>query len=805
MKFTLSWLKDHLDTDVSLEKICDTLTSIGLEVEKVDNREALSPFTIVKVLSVERNPDLDCAILRIDTGKHQEIQVVCGAPNVRVGLLGVWAPPGSCIPENNMIVNVRKIRGIESTGMMCSEKELMLSDDSASIMELPIDAPVGGRLSDYLELSDPIIDVSLTPNRSDCIGVRGIALDLVAAGLGKLKEINISCPLSSESIPLEIKFDLDDSSLCKGFAMCCVKGVRNNVAPNWMRQRLKAVGLRSISALVDITNYVSLDRGYPSHVFDASRISDVLTVRRACSGEKILALDNQEYDLSPDNVVIASDGRIQSIAGIIGGKHAGCDDNTTDVLVEVALWDPINIARSGKNLGIITDSRYRFERGVDLQGMIPVLKHIVSLILSLCGGTASDICIARNITYKPRKIVFMNSEVKRLSGIDVPIEDSLRILERLGFSVIGEYDKFEVSVPSWRQDVEEKADLVEEILRIYGVDQIKSEPLPLTQVEDKRNLSLQQSRTRYVKRVLASRAMMEVVNWSFISKEQSVLFGGGQRELEILNPISADMSNMRTSLLPGLLKATGRNVDRAIADFAIFEVSHVYENDTPEGQKYMAAGIRKGSSGIEGSGRLWSDKSEERCRFVDLFDAKADALSVIEPFVSLDSLRFESGAPSWYHPGRSGIIKTSAEIVLGYFGEFHPNIFDFFGLSNPICGFEVYLDSIPISQKKRTKTKKVVHLSSLHPVKRDLAFIVDQHIPAGTLVNIIKNVDRLIDDVTVFDVFQGKSLGEGKKSVAIQVLIQPLKDTFRDDDIRILMDRIVENVVKKTNAVLRSS
>ncbi|CAL9914891.1 Phenylalanine--tRNA ligase beta subunit [Candidatus Liberibacter solanacearum] len=807
MKFTLSWLKDHLDTDASLGEICDNLTSIGLEVEGVDTRDSLAPFRIVEILSVQRHSNSqNLSVLQIDVGEQKTVQVVCGAPNVRVGLLSIWAPPGSCIPENHMTINVRKIRGIESMGMICSEKELMLSDSCVGIIELPVDAPVGGRFSDYFGLSDPIIDISLTPNRSDCSGVRGIALDLVAAGLGKLKEIDAPVFSSSGSIPVEIRFDLDDARLCKGFAMCCVRGVRNTSSPKWMRQRLEAVGLRPISALVDITNYIAIDQGYPSHVFDSSKISGDITIRRARSGEKIIALNDKEYELSPDNVVVASDNCIESIAGIIGGKNACCDDDTTDVLVEVALWDSLNIAHSGHILGISTDSRYRFERGVDLQGMLPILKYEVSLILSLCGGMASDIFVGKHEIYKPRTIEFINSEVKRLAGIEVPLKESLCILRNLGFDVIEQKGVLTVSVPSWRQDVEEKADLVEEILRIYGVDRIKGEPLSLTHLGKKRNLSLQQSRIRYSKRVLASRSMMELITWSFISKKQSVLFGGGQPELELLNPISVEMSNMRTSLLPGLLKAVSRSIDRAIMDLAIFEVSHVYENDRPEGQKCMASGIRKGSSCMEGSGRFWSEQSVKKCRFVDVFDAKADALAVIESFVSIDSLQIESGAPSWYHPKRSGTIKVNNNVVLGYFGEFHPKILDFFGLSNPICCFEVCLDYIPIPKNKPIASKKIIHLPSFHPIRRDFAFIINKTVPTATLINIVRRIDRqLIVDVRIFDVFEGKSLGENKKSIALEVLIQPLKEAFCDEDVRALTERIIENVTKKSNAVLRSS
>ncbi|MBY7649282.1 MAG: phenylalanine--tRNA ligase subunit beta [Candidatus Liberibacter europaeus] len=807
MKFTLSWLKEHIIVDCSLEEICCKLTSIGLEVEKVDDRSALSPFKIVKILSVDHHPaSNNLKILKIDIGQQDNMQVVCGANNVKVGLLGVWASPGSCVPSTNMKINKSNIRGVESFGMMCSEKELMLSDNHIGIMELSDDAPIGGKFIDYFGLSDPIIEIALTPNRSDCAGVRGIAMDLAASGLGTLKVINTPVFITSGTIPLDIKIDLDDLDLCKGFAMCHVKGVRNGLSPDWMRKRLEAVGLRSISTLVDITNYIALDLGYPLHVFDSDKISGNIVVRRASDGEKIVALNDKIYDLSPDNVIISSDKVIESIAGIIGGKSADCDDDTVNVLIESALWNPANISRSGQSLGIITDSRYRFERGVDLQGMIPALKKAVSLIVSLCGGVPSEICIKQHEEYKPRKIEFVNSEVKRLSGIDVADKDSFHILQKLGFGIDNLNGKSIVSVPSWRHDIDNKADLVEEILRIYGVDRIKGEPFYLSPNESKGSLSLQQMRIRLSKRILAARAMMEVITWSFIPKKQSILFGGGGTELEILNPISSDMSDMRTSILPSLLAAVKRNVDRATMDLSIFEVSHVYENDRPEGQKCMAAGVRKGSSRLDGYGRFWIEKHGDKCRYVDVFDSKGDALAVIEPFVSIDSIKIEASAPSWYHPGRSGTIKIGKDIVLGYFGEFHPDVLCFFGLSGSICGFEVFIDSIPISEKRRKITKKIASISSLHPIRRDFSFLIDKSTPAGTIIDIVKKVDRkLIVSVDVFDVFEGKSLGDSKKSIAIEVLIQPLKSTLCDDDVKDLTDRIVESVIKNTKAVLRSA
>ncbi|MBA5723568.1 phenylalanine--tRNA ligase subunit beta [Candidatus Liberibacter sp.] len=809
MRFTFSWLKDHLDTDASLEQVCDRLTAIGLEVEKVDDRKSLLPFIVAKVLSVESHPiSSNLKVLEIDIGKQKSVRVVCGAPNVRVGLLGVWAPPGSYMPGTAIKIDVKKIGGIESCGILCSEKELMLSDNHNGIMELPSDASIGEIFSDYAGLSDPVIEIGLTPNRPDCAGIRGIASDLAASGLGSLKEISLPSYSQSGSVSLDIRVNLDDMSLCQAFYMCRVRGVRNVSSPKWMCRRLEAVGLRSISALVDVTNYISLELGYPLHVFDVAKISGDIIVRRASEGEKIMALDDRVYDLSPENIVVASDHAVESIAGIIGGKNACCDDDTTDVLIEAALWNPINIAFSGQQLGILTESRYRFERGVDLQGTMPALKRAISLIVSLCGGIASEISIGTSLEYEPRKIDFPCSEVRRLTGIDIPAKESLRILQNLGFNIeASSGDLAIVSVPSWRRDVKEKADLVEEILRIYGVDKIEGQPFPITSEDSKGELSVQQRRIRFAKRVLAARAMMEVVTLSFIPKEQSIIFGGENPKLKILNPISLDMSDMRTSIFPGLLTAVSNNIDRAITEIALFEVSDVYDSDEPEGQRCMASGVRWGSSSIEGSGRFWSEKHGNSCRDVDVFDAKADALAVIESFISIDSIHVEPVAPSWYHPGRSGTIKMGKEMVLGCFGQFHPEVLDFFGLSEPLCGFEVYLDSIPISTKKsKPYTKKVMEMSSLQPIRRDFAFVVDKSSPAGALVKSIKKVDpRLIIDVTVFDIFESKSLGKDKKSIALEVVIQPFEKTYSEDDFKKLTELIIESVKKSSGAILRSS
>ncbi len=591
------------------------------------------------------------------------------------------------------------------------------------------------------------------------------------------------------------------------FALRLVRGVKNGPSPAWMQQRLKAIGLRPINALVDITNYMTFDQGRPMHVFDAAKVKGNLTVRRATEGEEILALDTRTYKLSSNNVIIADDNGVESIGGIMGGEHSGCDENTVDVLIESALWDPINIAKSGRALGIITDARYRFERGVDPEYMMPGLERTTELVLELCGGTAAK---ARVSGYKghDRKLVdFPFSEVKRLTGLNVSVEESRQILTGLGFEILsGDEERVQVAVPSWRPDVDGKADLVEEVMRVHGVDNIKPEPLAAKDTVNARILTTLQIRTRVAKRALASRGMLEAVTWSFIPEDQAKLFGGGSPALKLVNPIAADMSDMRPSLLPGLLTAAQRNADKGYGDVAIFEVSGTYEGDTPEKQRRVAGGIRRGTASLSGSGRLWSNAAKGGGKPVDVFDAKADALAVLEACgMPMANVQVEQGGPSWYHPGRSGTIKMGPKVVLGHFGEFHPNTLSALDVSGALAGFEVYLDVMPEPKKKATRTKAALELSPFQMVKRDFAFVVEKAVDAGSIIKAATSADRkLITGVNVFDVFEGASLGEGKKSIAIEVLIQPTDKTLTDEDFDALTKKIVGNVEKTTGGVLRA-
>ncbi|SCB35572.1 phenylalanine--tRNA ligase subunit beta [Rhizobium lusitanum] len=806
MKFTLSWLKEHLQTDAALDEICARLTMIGLEVEDVDDKAAFKPFVIAKVLTAEKHPQADrLKVLMVDTGSGAPVQVVCGAPNARAGLVGAFAAPGTYVPGIDVTLAVGNIRGVESRGMMCSEKELEISDSHDGIIDLPEDAPVGTSFAAYAGLDDPIIEINLTPNRPDCTSVYGIARDLAASGLGTLKPLAMPAFAVEGETPVALKIVLDDTRLCPGFALRLVRGVKNGPSPKWMQQRLLAIGLRPISALVDITNYMTFDQGRPMHVFDAAKVKGNLVVRRARDGETVLALDQREYKLNPSNVVIADDNGVESIGGIMGGEHSGCDENTTDVLIESALWDPMNIAKSGRSLGIITDARYRFERGVDPEYMVPGLERTTELVLACCGGTAAMAKVEGYKGYEPKIVDFPLSEVKRLTGLEVSAEESKSILTKLGFSVSGSGERVSVAVPSWRPDVDGKADLVEEIMRIHGVDNIKPQPLSSHAAVNGKILTVLQIRTRSAKRALAARGMLEAVTWSFIAEDQAKLFGGGSNALKLANPIASDMSDMRPSLLPGLLSAAQRNADKGYGDAAIFEVSGTYENDTPEGQRRVAGGIRRGTATLAGAGRMWSNAAKGGGKPVDVFDAKADALAVIEACgLPMSNIQIEHGGPAWYHPGRSGTIKMGPKVVLGYFGEFHPKTLEALDVSGALAGFEVYIDAMPEPKKKATRTKPALELSPFQAVKRDFAFVVDKTVEAGAIVRAAVGADRkLVTGVNVFDIFEGASLGEGKKSIAIEVQIQPAERTLTDEDFEALTQKIVANVTKATGGVLR--
>jgi phenylalanyl-tRNA synthetase beta chain len=804
MKFTFAWLKEHLDTDRPLGEIADKLTMIGLEVERIEDKAKLfAPFVIARVAEAKPHPNADrLRVCMVDTGDGQPIQVVCGAPNARTGMKGVFAPVGAFIPGKNITLGVGKIRDVESRGMLVSEFELQISDDHEGIIDLPDDAPVGESFAKYAGLDDPVLELNLTPNRGDATGVHGVARDLAAADMGKFKDAAIKPVKGEFPCPVKVRLDFGaTASLCPAFGLRLVRGVNNGLSPDWLQKRLTAIGLRPINALVDITNFITYDRGRPLHVFDAAKVRGNLTVRRARSGESVLALDGKTYTLDDAMCVIADDEGVESLSGIMGGEKTGCSATTTDVLIESALWEPINIAQTGRKLGINSDARYRFERGVDPNFMLPGLEMATRMVLELCGGAASEVTVAGNAEAPERVIDFPLSELKRLAGVTVPVTDTRRVLSHLGFFVAGQSERVKVAVPSWRPDVQGKADVVEEVIRILGVDRVPPTPFDRGEAPRKPVLKPIQLRTRKAKRALAARNLVEAVTWSFIGKKHAELFGGGNAELALANPIAADLSDMRPSLIPGLVAAAQKNADRGFPDAALFEVGQIFRGDQPADQLTAAAGIRRALAKPSGIGRHWTKRDGE----VDAFDAKADALAVLTAAGAPSSaLQVMPGGPAWLHPGRSGTIQIGPQNILGHFGELHPAALEALDAAGPLVAFEVILEKIPEPKAKPTRTKPALELSPFQPVERDFAFVVEANVKAADLVRAAASADRkLISSVIVFDVYEGKGIAAGKKSIAIAVTIQPREKTMTDAEIEVLAAKIVGEVNKRTGGMLR--
>ncbi len=807
MKTTLSWLKEHLDTGADLATVVDRLTMIGLEVEEVEDRARdFAPFRIARVISAEKHPNADrLRVCMVDPGDGNAVQVVCGAPNARTGMIGVFAPAGTHIPGTGIDLEKGVIRGVESNGMLLSERELGLSDDHEGIVDLPDDAPVGAAYADYAGLDDPVIDIAVTTNRSDAFGVSGIARDLAASGLGTVIDRSIEPVAGDGPCPVDVRLDLSDkASWCPAFALRLVRGVKNGPSPKWLQQKLLAIGLRPINALVDITNFVTMDRSRPLHVFDAAKVKGDLTVRPARNGEELLALDGKTYALDPQVCVIADDNGVESLAGIMGGEASGCDEATTDVLIESALWDPINIAQTGRRLAVVSDARHRFERGVDPAFTVPGVELATRLVMEICGGTPTDVVVAGEVP-EPRTVIeFPLTEIRRLAGIDPSMAEVTGILQALGFTTRPHRTEgtITVQVPTWRPDVAIKADLVEEVVRIIGVDNVPEVPLRHIHGVAGPVLTTLQHRTRRAKRALATRGFVEAMIWSFIPHDHAVRFGGGDRALELANPIAADMSDMRPSLLPGLAAAAQRNADRGYPDLAMFEVGQVYAGVRPEDQSIAAAGVRQGTLGTTGGGRHWQSPATP----VGVFDVKADALAVLDALgLAGNNIQVVNGAPDWFHPGRAGTIRQGPKTVLATFGEFHPRTLKALGVEGPLAGFEINLDAIPEPRAKATKTRKAIALSSLQPVRRDFAFVVGRDVTAETILRAARGADKkLIAGASVFDLFESDALGEDRKSVAIEVTLQPMETTLTDAEIEAVAGKVVAAVEKATGGTLRA-
>ena len=801
MKFTLKWLKEHLETEASLREITDQLTMLGLELESVEDRAAeLTAFKVAYVKEARPHPNADrLSVCIVDTGE-EEVQVVCGAPNARTGMKGVFAAAGAYIPGTDMVLKPGTIRGEASNGMLVSEREMGLSDEHEGIIDLPEDAVVGTPFAEILGLDDPVIDISITPNRGDCLGVRGIARDLAAAGLGTLKPLDAEPVPGSFDSPLAWQRDLPGElqDACPYVAGRYFRNVKNRPSPAWMQARLRAIGLRPISALVDITNYVTYDLGRPLHVFDADKVTGDPTMRMARAGEEILALDGETYKLDPEMVVIADDNGPEAIGGVMGGAASGCTEATTNVFLEVALFEPVRVATTGRKLSILSDARYRFERGLDPQSAVWGVEVAARLVLELCGGEASEVVSAGELPAARRVIEHRPTRVAQLGGVEVAIDEQIRILVDLGFEVAGSGDLLRATVPGWRNDVEGEACIVEEVLRIHGFDDIPTVMLARDHNLPQAVLTTTQRRVSLARTALARRGLEEAVTFSFVSGRQAELFGGGAADLRLVNPISSDLDVMRPSVLPGLVAAAARNADRGFDDMGLFEVGPQYADATPAGQCRVAAGLRAGNA----SPRHWALPA----RGADAFDAKGDALAALAACnAPVDKLQVTTDAPAWYHPGRSGSLRLGPK-VLAHFGELHPRVLRGFELRGPAAGFEVFLDNVPLPKAKKAggKLRPALELAPLQAVLRDFAFVVDGDVAAEKVLRAAKGADKaLITGVELFDVYAGKGIEDGKKSLAIAVTLQPTEKTMTDADIEAVAKKIVAQVNKATGGVLR--
>jgi phenylalanyl-tRNA synthetase beta chain len=810
MKFTLSWLKDHLKTKATVDEIATRLSAIGLEVESVENPGAkLGAFRVARIVEAKRHPNADkLQIVMVETDKGKPpLEVVCGAPNARTGLVGVFAPLGTYIPGSKITLEKKPVRGVVSNGMMCSAAELELSDESAGIIELADEmaAHVGESYIDAAGLNDPIFEVKLTPNRPDCTGVRGIARDLAAAGLGTLKpEKAISGVEGADACPIEIKleFSKDTRSACPVFAARCVKGVKNGPSPAWLQQRLKAVGLRPINALVDVTNYISIDRGRPLHVYDADKLKGAVRARLGKPGEKFLALDGKEYAVDETMCVIADDSGPLGLGGVIGGEESGSTDATVNVLIESAYFDPARTAQTGRKTGLVTDARYRFERGVDPQSVLAGLDLATQMIHKICGGKPSKATVAGVAPEGRHSITFDTRLVAKLVGLVLAESEIRTILESLGCEIVGKGDVISVTTPSWRPDLHGPADLVEEVVRIAGLDRVPATPMERPAGVAKPVLTERQKRARRARRTLAARGLVEAITWSFIPPAEAKAFGGGEATLELANPISVEMSAMRPGLLPGLLTALKRNTNRGFNDAALFELGQAYRGDKADDQYFSASGVRAGTAKVSGSGRHWDGAAKD----VDVFDAKADVFALLTA-LGLDPSKAQitRDAPAWYHPGRSGTLRLGPKTVLAHFGEIHPATLKSLDVAGPVAAFEVFLDALP-AQKAKSRAKTRLEAADLLPVRRDFAFVLDRNVAAADVVRAAAGADKaLIREVSVFDVFEGGALAaEGKKSLAVEVTLQPTAETLTDKDIEAVAQKVAAAVKAATGGEIRS-
>lgn len=797
MKFTLSWLKDHLGTHANAAEVAEKLTAIGLEVEAVADAGArLADFTVAHVISAEKHPNADkLKLCMVDTGADI-VQVVCGAPNAHTGMKAVFARPGVTIPASGEVLKIGAIRGLDSRGMLCSERELLLSDEHNGIIELAADAEIGAPAAKALGLDDPVIEISLTPNRGDCTGVHGIARDLAAAGLGPLKTKPVHNVPGLFASPIAVSRDLapEAAGACPLFAGRYIRGVKNGPSPKWLQDRLRAVGLRPISALVDITNLMSLDRGRPLHVFDADKLTGDVHVRMADDDETLVALDGKTYRLDSAMCVIADDRGVLSIGGIMGGEMSGCTEATVNVFVEAALFDPVSIAATGRKLGILSDARYRFERGVDPEFCLQAMELATQWIIDLCGGEPSEVVVAGAVPSWHRQITLPRDAVQRRAGLALEHAQTTHILTSLGFGLDDSGETIRVTPPSWRGDIHGAADLVEEVVRIHGLEHVVSVPLSRPYAIARSVLTPAQRRTRAVRHAIAARGFGECVTLSFIPRAEAALFGGGDAQRQLENPIAADLDALRPTPLPSLLAAAARNQARGQSALMLFEIGAGFLSGIPGEQETIAAGIRIGQPP-----RDWA----KSVHGPDAFDAKADMLAALDAAMGAMSAPIKAGAAGWYHPGQSGTLALGPRTI-AQFGALHPRVTAAFGINGPAVAFEIYLDRIP-EPKAKGKARPPFAPSVFQPVERDFAFVVDHAVCAEDVLKAARGVDRaLITGVHLFDVYQGAGLPEGKKSLAIAVRLQPKDKTLTDAEIEAVAAKIIAAVTKATGGTLRS-
>jgi phenylalanyl-tRNA synthetase beta chain len=808
MKFTLSWLKDHLDTGATLDEITSKLTLIGLEVERVEDPAAkLKDFTVAKVLEAAPHPNADkLRVCKVETGSGV-VQVVCGAPNAREGLVGVFAAPGSVIPGLNLTLGKAAIRGVESAGMLCSERELGLSSEHEGIIELPtkLSAHVGQRFVDAMGLTDPVIEIAVTPNRPDCLGVRGIARDLAAAGLGKLKkpapgyegEGEFDCPVA-----IELDFPKDAANACPVFTGRVIRSLRNQASPQWLQQRLRAIGLRPINAAVDITNYISYDRARPLHVYDVSKFKGPIAARLGRRGESFVGLDGKRYDVDETMCVIASPDGVLGLGGVMGGEATGVNEATTAIFIESAYFDPARTASTGRKAGIKSDARHRFERGIDCKSQIEGLNLATGMILEFCGGRPSTATAAGRDPEGPSPMPFDPGLVQKLTGAAYSNAETVAALKRLGFAIEGKAPRLTVTPPSWRPDIHGPADLVEETIRLSGAESVPATPLGREAGMPEPVLTPGQKRILSTRRALAARGLIEAVTWSFVGEAQARIFGGGEPALKLANPISSEMTHMRPSLLPGLLTAARANAHRGFHDEALFEAGQIFRGAAPKDQINAASGVRTGTSRLGATGRHWDGAAKP----AGVFDAKADALAVLEALgLDTEKVQVVRATPPWFHPGRSGAIQLGPKTTLAVFGELHPEILKVMDLDGTAAVFEIFLDAIPMPRKKGTAKGPLI-ASDFQPVRRDFAFLAGKTVDAGAILKAAQAVDKaLISRVTVFDVFEGRGIPEDKKSIGIEITLTPAGGTLTEAEIEAVSKKVVAEVRKATGAELRSA